>query len=92
MATSYLITGGAGFLGINLARFLLAKGHTVTSLDIGILGRISTQPAVDQGNEQRADDQGQTVEHRDINSRDGRCGQRVRRSVTSYGHLLSASD
>ncbi len=32
--TRYLITGGAGFLGINLARFLLARGHEVTSLDI----------------------------------------------------------
>lgn len=30
----YLITGGAGFLGINLARYLLARGHTVTALDI----------------------------------------------------------
>ena len=30
----YLITGGAGFLGINLARFLLARGHEVASLDI----------------------------------------------------------
>lgn len=29
----YLITGGAGFLGINLARFLLARGHDVASLD-----------------------------------------------------------
>jgi len=29
----YLVTGGAGFLGINLIRFLLAKGHEVTSLD-----------------------------------------------------------
>lgn len=31
---SYLITGGAGFLGINIIRLLLAKGHKVTSLDL----------------------------------------------------------
>jgi nucleoside-diphosphate-sugar epimerase len=30
----FLITGGAGFLGINLARFLLRKGHAVASFDI----------------------------------------------------------
>lgn len=30
----YLITGGAGFLGINMARYLIARGHQVTSLDI----------------------------------------------------------
>ncbi|MDP4008069.1 MAG: NAD-dependent epimerase/dehydratase family protein [Candidatus Peregrinibacteria bacterium] len=29
----YLVTGGSGFLGINLIRFLMAKGHTVRSLD-----------------------------------------------------------
>lgn len=29
-----LITGGAGFLGINLARYLLARGDRVVSLDI----------------------------------------------------------
>src|SRR5579872_5723416 len=34
MGTRYLITGGAGFLGINLVRYLLAKGHEVVSLDI----------------------------------------------------------
>jgi len=30
----YLVTGGAGFLGINLIRSLLARGQEVTSLDI----------------------------------------------------------
>jgi nucleoside-diphosphate-sugar epimerase len=30
----FLVTGGAGFLGINLCRYLLARHHTVRSLDI----------------------------------------------------------
>lgn len=30
---TFLITGGAGFLGINLTRFLLARGHKVASID-----------------------------------------------------------
>jgi nucleoside-diphosphate-sugar epimerase len=30
----YLITGGSGFLGINLIRFLQQKGHQIVSLDI----------------------------------------------------------
>lgn len=30
----FLVTGGSGFLGINLIRFLLEKGEKVTSLDI----------------------------------------------------------
>jgi nucleoside-diphosphate-sugar epimerase len=30
----FLITGGAGFLGINLTRDLLARGHSVVSLDV----------------------------------------------------------
>lgn len=30
----YLITGGAGFLGINMTRYLLRRGHDVVSLDI----------------------------------------------------------
>src|SRR5688572_13790389 len=31
---TYLITGGAGFLGINMARYLMAKGQRVVSLDM----------------------------------------------------------
>lgn len=31
---TYLITGGAGFLGINLIRYLLERGHRVISLDV----------------------------------------------------------
>ncbi|HOA96654.1 MAG TPA: NAD-dependent epimerase/dehydratase family protein [Acetivibrio saccincola] len=34
MGMRYLVTGGSGFLGINLIRFLVKKGHEVTSLDI----------------------------------------------------------
>jgi nucleoside-diphosphate-sugar epimerase len=30
----FLITGGSGFLGVNLARYLLAKGATVATLDV----------------------------------------------------------
>lgn len=30
----YLVTGGSGFLGINLIRYLLQRGHKVRSLDI----------------------------------------------------------
>lgn len=32
--TRCLVTGGAGFLGINLARYLLARGYQVASLDV----------------------------------------------------------
>ncbi len=33
-AKTFLITGGAGFLGINMTRYLLARGHKVVSLDL----------------------------------------------------------
>ena len=55
----YLVTGGSGFLGINLCRFLLSRGHRVRSLDIApfnypernaveaILGDVRDRDAVD---------------------------------------------
>lgn len=30
----YLVTGGAGFYGINMIRYLLERGHAVTSIDL----------------------------------------------------------
>ncbi|MBW4437304.1 MAG: NAD-dependent epimerase/dehydratase family protein [Pleurocapsa minor GSE-CHR-MK-17-07R] len=57
---SVLITGGSGFMGINWVRYLLARGHRVTSLDIApfdypekdqinaILGDIRDRAAVDK--------------------------------------------
>ncbi len=57
----YLVTGGSGFLGINLIRFLLEKGHQVVSLDLlpfdyadckdrvdGVVGDIRDRAAVDR--------------------------------------------
>ncbi len=56
----YLVTGGAGFLGINLCRHLLTRGHEVVSLDFAdfdyperdqireVFGDIRDREAVDQ--------------------------------------------
>jgi nucleoside-diphosphate-sugar epimerase len=32
--SKWLVTGGSGFLGINLIRYLVEKGHEVVSIDI----------------------------------------------------------
>jgi UDP-glucose 4-epimerase len=38
-----LIFGGTGFVGINIASALLARGHAVTLFDRGALPRAATQ-------------------------------------------------
>ena len=42
----YLITGGAGFIGCNLARFLLKKGHEVVVLDDLSTGKLDNLAAI----------------------------------------------
>ncbi|HMM60630.1 MAG TPA: NAD-dependent epimerase/dehydratase family protein, partial [Candidatus Rifleibacterium sp.] len=52
-----MITGGAGFLGINLVRSLLAKGAAVVSLDIAEFDYPErSQITVAKGDIRRADD------------------------------------
>ena len=42
----YLVTGGAGFIGCNLARFLLARGHEVVVLDNFATGKRENLDAI----------------------------------------------
>lgn len=48
MATNktYLITGGSGFLGINLVRYLLARGRSVVVLDLADFDYADCRPGI----------------------------------------------
>jgi dTDP-glucose 4,6-dehydratase len=41
MSKNVLITGGAGFIGSNLADYFLARGHSVICIDNLITGSVS---------------------------------------------------
>ena len=45
MADSYLVTGGAGFIGSHLVDALLSRGHRVTALDVLSTGRLTNLDA-----------------------------------------------
>jgi len=46
MAKTYLITGGAGFIGTNLAERLVSDGHTVKVVDNLVAGKAERLPSV----------------------------------------------
>ncbi len=68
MKQRYLITGGAGFLGINLVRHLLARGQEVTSLDLAPFDYDDVRDRVRsiQGDIRRAEDVRPALKDADI--------------------------
>jgi len=68
MSKRFLITGGAGFLGINLVRYLLGKGQQVTSLDIAPFNYPDVQDKIRvvQGDTRKREDVREAVRAADI--------------------------
>ena len=68
MSKRFLITGGAGFLGINLVRYLLGKGQQVTSLDIAPFNYPDVQDKIRdvQGDTRKREDVREAVKAADI--------------------------
>lgn len=68
MQRRYLITGGAGFLGINLIRSLLARGQQVTSLDIAPFPYedVRDRVRIVQGDIRRPEDVDRAMEGADV--------------------------
>jgi len=68
MSKRFLITGGAGFLGINLVRYLLGKGQQVTSLDIAPFNYPDVQDRIRvvQGDTRKREDVREAVRAADI--------------------------
>ncbi|MCO5044070.1 MAG: NAD-dependent epimerase/dehydratase family protein [Kiritimatiellae bacterium] len=68
MKQRYMITGGAGFLGINLVRYLLNQGHEVTTLDILPFDYADCRDTIRsvQGDIRKAEDVRKSLEGADI--------------------------